>query len=269
MTASRAGRRPSSRCAAMAVLVEVALEPVQHVVGRGDTGIGRGLCGADRPVARATKEHDRPFTGRDTRGDQIVDEAVVVVAVGGVPLDVHHLAREASQIRHADEAPFGARATVDQHRLRVVDQQLPGLLRRDVSGITHGCESSTASWDRSNRPSMFRPRARTSFRRLTTFPAPSRTGTARRGGLVTVDPHVDDVLDGPMTPLLPTNLVDGQVLRPRCPAANDMCRRRNRDSSHAATRRSVRRPPWRPADRRAARRRRRVQQNDCDHDDEQ
>ena len=47
----------------MALGVELALEAVEHVVGRRDAGRGGDLGGADRAVAGATQEEDRPFAG--------------------------------------------------------------------------------------------------------------------------------------------------------------------------------------------------------------
>src|SRR4029077_12685946 len=106
--------------------------------------------------------------------DEVVDEAVVVLSVRAVPFDVDDVALQRRQIRHPDEAPLGVRAAIDQHGLGVVVQQLPGLLRRDVSGVAHNRKSSTASWGRSNRPSMLRPRVRTTSQYRFWCPAPCR-----------------------------------------------------------------------------------------------
>ena len=63
------------------------------------------------------------------------------VAVGRVPLDVHHLAAQAGQVGHTDEPPFGVGAHVDQHRLGVVAEHLPCLEGRDISCVAHPRES--------------------------------------------------------------------------------------------------------------------------------
>ena len=69
-----------------------------------------------------------------------------------------------ADVGHADEAPLGVGATVDEHGLGVVAQQLPRLFRRDVSRVAHDRECPIPNWDRSNRPSTPRPRGRTSRR---------------------------------------------------------------------------------------------------------
>ncbi len=62
--------------------------------------------------------------GFDACGDEVVDEALVSAAVGAVPLDVDDLATEVRQVGHADEAPLGVGAAVDEHGLGVIVEQL-------------------------------------------------------------------------------------------------------------------------------------------------
>src|SRR5690349_25105161 len=147
----------------MSVLVEIAFEPVQHVVRRSDTRSGRGLGGADRAVAGTAQEHHRAIPRRDAGCLEVLDESVVVPTIGTVPFDVDDLAIKARQIGHPDEPPLGVGTTVDQHSLGILGQQLPCLLRRDVSVIAHDLECPKASWAPGYRPSMPRPRVRMSY----------------------------------------------------------------------------------------------------------
>src|SRR6202045_96258 len=57
---------PPAPSAAMTVAVELTFETVEHVVGRGDAGLGGGLGRPDRAVTRAAQEHHRAIVaGRD------------------------------------------------------------------------------------------------------------------------------------------------------------------------------------------------------------
>ena len=142
----------------VALLVELALEAVEHVVRRGDTGSGRRLGGRDGPVAGTAQEDHRALARVDAGGDQVGHEIVVVLAGAVVPLHEHHLTAEAAEVRHADPAPLGVGPTVHQHRVGVLAEQPPALLGRDVSCIAHARECPTASRVRANRPSSPRPR---------------------------------------------------------------------------------------------------------------
>ena len=66
------------------------------------------------PIERLPERH-RNTTGRSPCEPDLLrqfgDEVLVVLAVDAVPLDVHHLAAQAGQVRHTDEAPFGVGAT--------------------------------------------------------------------------------------------------------------------------------------------------------------
>ena len=58
----------------MPLLVEVALESVQHVVGGRDARLGGRLGGADGTVTGAAQEDDRALTRCHARRAQLVDE---------------------------------------------------------------------------------------------------------------------------------------------------------------------------------------------------
>src|ERR1700733_7549088 len=163
----------------MFLLVEVPLEAVEDVVRGSDACLGGGLRGSDRAIARPTQEDHLTLTGRHARGNQVLDEAVVVDTVGSGPFDVHDVVPEAGEVGHADESPFGGRPAVHEHGLGIVAQQVPSPLRRDVSRIAHVRESSISGWGRVNTPSSFRPRARRSTRTRTWYQRSCRSGRSR------------------------------------------------------------------------------------------
>ena len=119
----------------MTVAVELTFETVEHVVGGGYTGFGGGFGRTDRAVTRATQEHHRAIVAGRNVLQQVGHEVLVGLAIGSIPFDVHDIAAQAGQVRHADEAPFGVGAYVDQNRLGVLAEHLPCLLGGDISCV--------------------------------------------------------------------------------------------------------------------------------------
>jgi hypothetical protein len=126
---------PAGNGVAVVLVVERAFETLEHVVDLGKPGLLQRLAGADRALAAAADEQDRPVHARDLA--HLADEVRIDLPVRTVvPSDVMRADRV------ADEQVLHLAAAVDEHRLRVLVQELVGFLGLQVF---HAGNSSTAN----------------------------------------------------------------------------------------------------------------------------
>ena len=122
----------------MMLVVERAFEAVEDVVDLGEAGLLEREPGIDRAMAAAADQHDRPVHARDLL--HLADEMRIDFPVGAVvPRDVLRAHRM------ADEQVLHLAAAIDEHRLRILLQEVVGFLA-----------ASGASWRDSRTRSIMR-----------------------------------------------------------------------------------------------------------------
>ena len=116
----------------MAIRVHRALEPVRHVIHMREAGHLHRLCRGQAAHAAAAQEVDvmlRREAGLLKFADEI---AVFPHRRKHLPRHQHGLLAGRGQVGNTDIGPFHIRAHIDQLRLRIGLQTVPGLCGGDI-----------------------------------------------------------------------------------------------------------------------------------------
>src|SRR5690242_4422612 len=128
---------PATNLSAMTLAVEVAFKSFGDVVAFPVTLLGhRRRRGAAAPTA-AAEEQDRRVVIGNLLGDRRHEIRVDIHCRKILPGLQHGALAERTQIGKSDERPFGTSAHVDELRLLVFGEELPGIGRFQIARIGH------------------------------------------------------------------------------------------------------------------------------------
>ena len=122
----------------LALRIQGPLKAVRYVETCTVAGRGHGFRRRGRSSSTPTEKQQRRLLVGERARERGHEFRIGLHAGKDLPLEQRRLLGQRLEIGQADIVPFGARAHVDQDRVLVLAQDLPGRRRRHVAGIAGG-----------------------------------------------------------------------------------------------------------------------------------